>query len=154
MITINATFLLVFISFLIFMGLMKALFFDPVQQVKANREHKLTEDAQTAAKSRMERETLSAAYQEELQKARKHATDLISQARQQAKQQAMEKTGSAREEARILLEAKMIELADWREQTYHSLSAERDAIVELIYHKLTHDGTQPISPACPSGNLG
>lgn len=140
MISFNATLLVILVSFVIFMLLMKAVYFDPIMKIKHEREAKLTGDRDAALEFEVEYARLRAEYEEGLRKARKEAHAAIQEIRQKAKADAQQVLNEARAKANEEMEQKLRELADWRETTYHELEADREKLTRTIIEKVTSGG--------------
>jgi F-type H+-transporting ATPase subunit b len=133
----NATLVFVLLSFVIFMLLMKAVFFDPMLKVKAQRERQLELDSESARKAGDEAERLTLDYESAVNRARREAQHIIQQIRQDAKTKAASAIAQARQTAQADLERQLGELAQWREATYQNLESERVALKEAIIRKIT-----------------
>ena len=138
MISFNATLLVILVSFVVFMLLMKAWYFDPIMVVKDERERKLTADQEATRQFVEDFERIYAEYQAQLQNARKEAHALIQEVRQQAKLSAQQALQNARAEAQTESDRQMAELSQWRESTYLQLEGERDALTQAIIRKVTN----------------
>lgn len=133
----NATLLIVMLSFVVFMLLMKAWYFDPMLKLKYTREGKLEEDRTSAQRFAEEYERLHAEYEAGLKQARKEAHQVIQEVRQKAKASAQETLAEARGKAQAESEQQMTELKNWRETTYQQLEREREALTQAIIAKIT-----------------
>lgn len=136
----NATLVFVMVSFIIFMVLMKAIYFDPMLNLKYERERKLTDDKNSAQQFAEDYERIHAEYQASLQKARKEAHQLIQEIRQTAKVNAQQTITEARSAAQSETDRQMAELHNWRETTYNQMESERDALTRAIVAKVTSGG--------------
>lgn len=133
----NATLVLVFISFFIFMLLMKGIYFDPMLRIKQERERKLLDDQASAREFAERFAKVDAEYSEALQKARKQAHQHILEARLAAKATARENLQKAQAAAQAEMDRQMSELAEWREATYRQLESERESLVHVMISKVT-----------------
>jgi F0F1-type ATP synthase membrane subunit b/b' len=138
MLDFNATLIFVMVSFIVFMILMRAIYFEPILKIRAEREQKLTDDQESARRFSEDFERIYAEYQLSLQNARKEAHALIQELRLKAKTSAHEITQTARADAQAESERQMGELHDWRETTYRQLESERDALTRAIIGKVTN----------------
>jgi len=138
MLQFNATLIFVLISFIVFMILMKAIYFDPILKIRAEREQKLTDDQEAARRFAQDFERLYAEYQAGLQNARKEAHALIQEVRQQAKLSAQQALQNARAEAQTESDRRMAELSQWRESTYQQLEGDRESLTQAIIRKVTN----------------
>lgn len=130
------TLLIVFLSFVVFMLLMKAVYFDPILKIKHARERKILEEQETALKMAEEYAALSREYEAGLKKARQEAHRLIQEIRQQAKQSAQDSLAKSREEALAETARQMDALAQWREETYRQMESERESLKRTILDKV------------------
>jgi F-type H+-transporting ATPase subunit b len=137
MLSFDATFLFVFISFAVFMVLMKLVYFDPMLRIKYARERKLVEDREAAASFAAEYAKLRDEYEGGLRKARLEAHKVVQEIRQQAKATASQTVTQARQDAQAELDRQMTELAAWREDTYRQMEGERAALARTIIQKVT-----------------
>lgn len=138
MLQFDATLIFVMISFIVFMILMKAVYFDPILKIRAERERKLTDDQEAARQFALDYERIYAEYQASLQNARKEAHTLIQEMRQQAKSSALEALQQARTEAQSESDKQMAELNEWRDTTYRQLEGERETLTRAIISKVTN----------------
>lgn len=134
----NVTLILMLVSFIIFMVLMKAIYFDPMLKVRAEREQKLTDDQESARQFAEDFERIFAEYQASLQSARKEAHALIQELRLKSKASAQETLQNARTEAQTESDRQMADLHQWRETTYRQLEGERYALTQAIVGKVTN----------------
>lgn len=144
MISLDWTALFVLLSFVVFMILMKAVFFDPIRNIKAAREAQILNDQNKAQEVLHEHESLHLNYEVQLKEARQKAQQLITDLRDQAKGDASGKISKAREEARLHLEAKLAEIATSREETYQALDDERTSLAETILKRVLKINTSPV----------
>jgi F-type H+-transporting ATPase subunit b len=133
----NATLIIVMVSFIVFMLAMKAIYFDPILKIKAQREDKLQDDRTSAQRFAEAFERLQADYESGLKQARKEAHQVIQEIRQQAKTDAQKALTEARVLAQTETDRQMGELQNWRETTYQQLEAERDALKQAVIAKVT-----------------
>ncbi|MBY0403585.1 MAG: ATP synthase F0 subunit B [Cyanobacteria bacterium] len=137
MLSIDGTFIFILASFVIFMLLMRSLFFEPIRQIKAEREQKISGDKLSAEEFSKTFENLSKDFELKLKEARQKAHRLISEASESAKKEAASQLSQSREEARNFLDTKMVEIAEQREATYRDLASDRLAFVQSIIEKIT-----------------
>lgn len=133
----NATLVFVLVSFIVFMLLMKAIYFDPVLKIKDQRERKLTDDRDAIQQFAADYARLRAEYEASLKQARRDALHLIQEVRQEAKASAQQILLKARLEAQEDMDRNLNELANWRETTYQQLEAERTSLTRAIIRKVT-----------------
>jgi len=132
----NATLLFVLVSFIIFMVIMKAVFFDPILKLKAQREQQLLQDRETAQRSDEQHDALKQEYDAGLQKARREAQQVLQRLREDAKRNASTIISQARADAQTQLDREFASLAEAREQAYQSLESERHNLKQTIISKV------------------
>ncbi len=136
----NATLGFIVVSFIVFMVVMKAIYFDPILNIKHERERKLMDDKSSAEQFAEEYERVYAEYQAALKKARQEAHQLIQEIRQNAKLAAQQSLTEARTNAQTESDCQMAELNHWREATYNQLEGERNELTKAIVSKITSGG--------------
>lgn len=143
MLSINGTFLVVMVSFVIFMLTMRAVFFEPVARIKAARAAKLSGDQDHAKAATAQMADLQGNYEDQLRKARGKAQALVASLQTQARQEASATVQKAKQKAQDDLDKRMVELAQWREETYQRLASDRDQLVKTIIHKISGSARVP-----------
>ena len=133
----NATFIFMIVSFIIFMLVMKVIYFDPMLKIKAERERKLQEDHDSAQRFAEAFERLQVDYESGLKQARKEAHHVIQEIRQQAKLAAQNALVDARANAQAETDRQMADLNRWRKETYQQLESERQALKQAVIAKVT-----------------
>lgn len=149
------TFLYTAVSFLIFMVLMKNVFFDPIRDIKAERDEALTGQAREAQDLLKEHQSLFASYEEQLRQARLQAQKLITEQRDKAKSDAFSQVTQTRDQARQDLESQLAAIAEEREVVYRELAPEKTALVQLILDKVVNtsaSNNKGLSSAASSGS--
>lgn len=136
MISFDLTFILVFLSFLVFMFAMKSLFFDPIARIKEQRENKLFDDQAKVDEAARALRFMTGDYEAQIKEARKKAQEQIAQMSQDAKQQASALLASTREQVRQELDKSLQELSQWREDTYQQLAGNRQELKQIIMSKV------------------
>ena len=138
MFDINGTFLIVFISFLGFVVLMKALFFDPLMQTIDQRET-LIDGAAASAKQALEsQQQVSEMISQKLHQAYAQAQGVVQQKTDVAQQKASELKLSATQSANAQLDKAVVQLNDQAQQSYQSLQGEQKELAEKIIQKLNN----------------
>ena len=132
----NATLIFVLLSFVVFMLLMKVIYFDPMLKIKIQRERQLEQDSDSARQLVQESVRLNADYDAALHRARREAQQIIQTLRQEAKTKSSETLAQARQNAQADMERQMAELAAWREKTYQELEPERRSLMQTIIQKI------------------
>ncbi|MDX2084897.1 MAG: hypothetical protein SFZ03_05855 [Candidatus Melainabacteria bacterium] len=136
MISFNATLLFIFLSFLIFAWLMKALFFDPVSRIQQQRQAQLVEDQRSADAYLAEKARLEANYQQGISEARMRAQALIQEKRQLARQQSQAVVLEARNSAQARLDKQFEALSRWQLDTREALQPHVREVAAVIVHQL------------------
>jgi F-type H+-transporting ATPase subunit b len=135
----NATLAFVLVSFIIFMLIMKAVFFDPILKLKAQREQQLLQDRETAKRSDEQHDSLMQDYEANLQKARREAQQVLQNLREEAKTKSSTIISDARVNAQAHLDREMAALAESREQAYQELESERRHLKQIIISKVVKE---------------
>lgn len=137
MFDINGTLILVLISFVIFMGLMKTLFFEPVGQLLNERANTLDGDTTAAKEAQQRHEEAIASYDERLRSARQQAQAIIQQRREEAREKAAAALTEARSQAQAELATQMDQLAQTRQSIYNDLKQHHyHAMVDAVVNKV------------------
>jgi F0F1-type ATP synthase membrane subunit b/b' len=137
MFQIDGTLIVIFVSFLVFMGLMKVIFFDPIMTIKDTRDQTIETEQKAAEVAAMKKTQLSQEYDNQLVEARRKALQLVQEKREWAKKQAAERVSSVREKANQETEQQTTLLKESREKIYQSLQAQRDEFARSIIEKLS-----------------
>lgn len=130
------TFFFMIASFLVFMVLMKNVFFDPIRDVKVERDKAVYGQLEESEALAKEHQQLFETYEAELKKARLQAQKIITEYRDKAKQEAFSQVNETRESSRVKLEQQLAEIAQEREAVYAQLESEKKALVEVILEKV------------------
>ncbi len=133
----DGTFIVIVISFVVFMVLMRSIYFEPIRQIKDVREQKKADDKKDTQTHLADLEKVKAEYEQGLKDARKRSHQVLQEIRQEAKQSAAETLSNARTKATQELDAQMAELSAWREETYQKLAEDRKALAHHIVEKVT-----------------
>ncbi len=133
---IDGTLIVVIISFFVFMLLMRSVYFEPIRQIKAERERKKEEDRKSTETHLADLEKMKAEYEQGLKDARKRSHLVLQEIRQKAKESAFETLTAARQQAAKELEAQMTELSSWQENAYQKLAEDRSELARLIVQKV------------------
>lgn len=137
MFDINGTLLLVLISFVIFMGLMKTLFFEPVGQVLNERATTLDGDITAAKDAQTKQRDALHSYDERLRNARQQAQVIIQERREEAREKASATIAEARSQAQAELATQMDQLAQTRQSIYNDLKEHHyHAMVDAVVNKV------------------
>lgn len=123
MFDINGTFLIIFVSFIVFVVVMKGLFFDPLMQVISEREG-LIEGAARATKQAAEKQqAVTQSIEQTLQAAYAKAQSLVQQ-----------QTDAAREKAQGLRQTAKAESLKQIDDNAKAFSTQSDAIYQELKH--------------------
>lgn len=136
---LNFTTVIIFASFLVFMFVMKSLFFEPMLRIHEAREKKMADEQAQAQALRLQLEALNLEYEQALKAARQKGVEVISQLRQQASKTASEAVGKARAESNAEVERQLQELAKWQEETYQQMAGQREALKQVVIAKVTQN---------------
>ena len=148
MLALNATFIIVFLSFIVFMLLMKGVFFDPVAGVLSERDQKLADDRDAIQSSSASADELTANYQLAIADAQRKAQATLQSAREATRQQIGTMQDEARQQAQRDIEAQLAELKTWQADTMKQLVNEKEDLVQLVIQKIRY--SQPGALNSPS----
>lgn len=129
------------------MFLMKSLFFDPIMRIKETRDNKMSDDQAEIQALRLSLGKEQAEYDAHIKDARRKAQEAVIEVSAKAKSEASQTLGATRQKVREELDAKLAELAQWRESTYQQMSPARDELKRLVLAKVTgqSSASQPSS---------
>ena len=139
----DATFWVILVSFFVFMGLMRQVYFEPIRAIHAVRHHEQTEAQQLAGQYAQSAQSLEASYQLSLQAARQQSQQLVSEHRRQALAQAAERLQGARDESAKTLAAHSQQLQQQANALYEELVPERSVWTEQLVQRLTANAKTP-----------
>jgi F-type H+-transporting ATPase subunit b len=144
MLALNATFIIVFISFVLFMLLMRGVFFEPVAGILAQRSQKLADDREAIESSQVSCAQLTAQYQQSIAGAQRKAQAVLQASRDEARKQVTQLLEDARQQAQRDVEAQLAELKTWQANTMTQLVSEKEGLVQLVIQKIRHSQAGPL----------
>ncbi len=153
MLSIDGTFLVIFLSFFVFMVFMNGLFFKPIMKIKQERKQTIDTSHQAVKDVADKTAILSQEYQQQISEARRKAQQLIQEKRDWAKDQAGAHLGNARKDALDSLEHQTKQLKENRENVYQELQSHREALVETIIEKLSERQTSAAGASASSASV-
>jgi F-type H+-transporting ATPase subunit b len=118
------------------MGLMKALFFDPILRVQQDRTNKIASDKSEAETGLQQAQTMAQAYEADLAEARKKAQSLMIQVRQETKSKVEALLAETRVQIQDQLDAKARELDTATISVLASLAEEKAQYSNMIVNKV------------------
>lgn len=136
MLSIDGTFIVIFLSFIIFMALMKVVYFAPIIQLKQKREEIMQADYQSMEAAIQKAEQLTSQQKEKLADARFKSQQIIQEKRELAKKTAAEKLSTSRQKMVSDLERQTAQLKSDRERTYEFLKTQQEEFAQTIVEKL------------------
>lgn len=151
MMTLDGTSILVFLSFLLFMGLMKSLFFEPLLQIKLERDTMVETSHQETQNSQKKAEEVEYEISLRLSQARHQSQTLIQEFREKARAQASELIATAKKQATEQMNAQKGVLHQAQDAVYQELRSEQDEWAQSIAQKVKAGGRAGRSPAGVSG---
>ena len=125
LLTINGTLVVIVISFVIFIILMQKVFYGPVTAIKNQRNNYLKKMGEDAKNASEESETLSREYQENLNSARKKASDKTSKM-----------VAEANEKKNFVLSDKKQQVNEFLEGQKHILANDEAQALESLKHQV------------------
>ncbi|MEB3206170.1 MAG: ATP synthase F0 subunit B [Vampirovibrionales bacterium] len=137
MLSIDATFLWILASFVVFMLLMKTMFFDAVARIKQARMAHLESDASTAEAARQQAALHEKDWQAQLTEAHHKTQALMAKARLSATSQAQSRIDAARSQAQSTVDTALTSLGSWRVETLEALSSEQKALSTHVLDTLS-----------------
>lgn len=150
MIALNFTAVVVFLSFWLFVLLLKKLFFDPLQATLRQRETVMTQDKRQADEALAEYFTLAAKVEAERESMRQQALARIQSARQQIRQQAEDQLQQYRHQTLAQLVQQQQQLDTSRQTVQGELQEQTEQMTRLLLEQLLP--TAAVSSA--SGSAG
>jgi len=150
MLSIDVTFLWILASFVVFMLLMKAMFFDAVARIKNARLQHLESDAAKAEQARQAAERHQQEWQARFAQAQQKSQALMAQARANATTQSQARVDAARTQAQQTVETSLASLAQWRADTLDALTPDRQALRDSLLNKLSQSSVSPVLSASAS----
>jgi F0F1-type ATP synthase membrane subunit b/b' len=132
----NLTLWVIFVSFAIFMALMKVLFFDKIAWVKQQREQKLAQLQEQANACVLESQTLEATYQQELSLIRQEASKLFESKVKQAQAEHAALLASAKANLDTALQQHQGLLQAWQFSTKEELGAYQQTLEASVLKQL------------------
>ncbi|MEB3246129.1 MAG: hypothetical protein VKJ06_09120 [Vampirovibrionales bacterium] len=145
MLSFDATFLIIMVSFVLFMMALKAMLFDPIQRIKQHRADTLLQAAEAEAAALARSETLAAECQAKLTQAHQRSQQLIAESRAKAQAEAQKRLDEARKQAQDALQVKMAELSNWQASTQQALKAEQSRLATHLIQQLHAQQTASVS---------
>ena len=145
MLTLDFTFFWVLLSFVIFTMLMKQFFFDPIAQIRAQRESALTKLQEETRQLEADYQSLEEGVQSALNDARKKARLSIEEAGAVAKKEAATLVQTSRNEADSDREKALSHLSQQAEQTEAVLLESVDELSHLLVHKVKHSDVRLVA---------
>lgn len=146
MLSIDGTFLFILVSFVLFMFVMKQIYFAPLMAIKHERES-LVENSNAASQDAASKQVaLNAEFEAKLAEARQKAQAVIGAKRDTAKARAQEITTAARDQAVAFQEAQLAQLNDSKESVYEALRDERSAFAKTIVNRISQVTVDPEEP--------
>jgi F-type H+-transporting ATPase subunit b len=136
MLSLDGTFLVMFLSFIIFMVLMQKIYFAPLMAIKHEREGAIDTGRNAAEEAAQKTAQLNREYEQQLGEAKRKAQQIVSEKRESAKGKAAEQVAAARQKALEEIESRSRQLNEARENVYQSLLPEREALSQTIIEKV------------------
>lgn len=151
MFAIDGTLLVIFFSFLIFMMVLRSLFFEPVAQIKKTRVAAVKTATQAAESAGHDRTTAAETYAARIREAQQQALLSVQAKREEARQKAASHVAQARSAALSRVESQTDALRGAQESAYAALESEKQGYVAAIIAKLSA-GQTPASVGAPQSS--
>jgi F-type H+-transporting ATPase subunit b len=136
---INGTLIAEIIAFLLMLGVLARWVYPPIIKAAEARQMQIKQQLEQAEKARQEAEARLQGAQEEIQKARLQAGQIIEQANRAAERIQQEAQEKAREEARRIVEAASRDIEAERQRAVQSIRLQMADIVEAAVGKIVGD---------------
>ena len=139
----DATFWVIMLSFFLFMGGMRQVYFEPIRAIQTLRAHEQAEAQQLAGRYGHSAQELEASYHLALQAARKQSQQLISQRRSEAQAQSAQRLQAAKTQSAETLTQHSQQLKQQADALYEELVPHRAEWTELLVQRLTATAKTP-----------
>lgn len=136
MMSLDGTCLIVFLSFFVFVWVMKPLFFDPMLALKQQRETHIQSGEVAAAQAAEKTKQLQNDYEARMAQARLKAQQLLGEKREQARQQAADRLARSRQAVLEQHQSLAAQLESSQASAYQQLSSQQDDLVKVISQKV------------------
>ena len=136
MLEIDATAIVIAISFIVFMLVMNAIFYQPLLKLQDEREDYIENNKQQAKNYQSEAQGLLAEHDEIIKQTKKQAKDIISDVMEKAKNEKSEKITEANQQASDKIHNFHDEMAVAKSQLKESLSKDMYEIAQQISTKI------------------
>jgi F-type H+-transporting ATPase subunit b len=136
---LNATAVVELIAFLVMLGILARWVYPPIMRAAEARQKQIGEQLAAAEKARTDAETQLRAAQEEIQKARVQAGQIIEQANRAAERSQQDAQEKAREEARRIVEGASRDIEAERQRAVQAIRFQMADIVEAAVTKIVAD---------------
>ncbi|MCA9788947.1 MAG: ATP synthase F0 subunit B [Cyanobacteria bacterium HKST-UBA06] len=150
MMTIDGTALIVFLSFFVFMLLMKPLFWEPMLALKQQRETHVQAGEVAAVQARQKAEQLETDVAKKMGEARQKAQDIIQKKRDEARARANQHLAQSRQSVVDQQRERSAQLEARQQAVSDELAGQRDEFVRLMADRvLAAFNMQPVSSSKP-----
>lgn len=136
LIQLDGTFILVIISFLVFLFIIKAILYRPIAKVIDERNNFYAKNSKMEFESKEKSKALLKQKEEALKDARSEASKLISQTSVQAKEESENRIKQAKKDVQVKIEEHSNTLLKEHIQTKHDIKPEIANIVNSIAKKV------------------
>lgn len=136
MLEIDATAIVIAISFIVFMVIMNAIFYEPLLKLQDNREDYIENNKQQAHNYESEAKGLLSEHNENIKQAKKQAKDIISHVVDNAKTEKNNKIVEANQRSAEKIQSFHDEMAVAKTQIKESLSSDMLEIAQQISTKI------------------
>jgi F0F1-type ATP synthase membrane subunit b/b' len=147
MIQLDGTVLIVFLSFFVYMFLMKAIYFDPIMRIKHEREDSIDKGYQMATDADKKTVEIEETYQKSMVEARRKAQAVMQKYREEARAKASAQLHEARQQALTEIDQRVSELRQSQDSVYHQLEGQKDELAAMIAKKLSGSAQATASSA-------
>jgi F-type H+-transporting ATPase subunit b len=143
--SLNGTYIIFIVSFLIFMWLLNEIMLKPVGRVVEARQKLIEDNLEAGKRARGEAQQLVETYEQDLRKIRSEAQGIIQAATDEANRQRQAELDRVAREGQVKLEKAKEDIAGERAKLIDALVGEEAELVETITRKVLGDESVHVS---------
>ncbi len=144
MIQIDMTFLASVVNFILLTALLTFLLYRPIRRFMADRDERIRQAIEAAARARTESEALKGEYEARLSQATREAATIIEKATQQAEKAASDIIQQAQREATALIDRAKVEAVRERTAAFERLREDLVALVIAVSAKVAAESADSV----------
>ena len=132
----NASLIAAIVHFIILLFLLKTFAFKPLGKMLSDRQNMIESNIEAAEKDRQLAEQIKAEYEAEMQRTREMAQEIIQKATKAGEEQAVEVIENAKNEAKRLKDAAVVEIEREKEKAVGELRDQAATLAILVAGKI------------------